>query len=75
MLDVSMNTQAIAVERISGRVLMPGFHGSWSTGSLAGALTGAVAVGLGISLSSQLLVLAIPCLLIVGWLTTSLIAD
>jgi MFS family permease len=75
MLDVSMNTQAIAVERFSGRVLMPGFHGSWSTGSLVGAVTGAVAVGLGISLSSQLLVLAIPCLLIVGWLTTSLIAD
>lgn len=75
MLDVSMNTKAIAVERFSGRVLMPGFHGSWSTGSLVGAVTGAVAVGLGISLSSQLLVLAIPCLLVVGWLTTSLIAD
>ena len=27
MLDVSMNTQAITVERFSGRVLMPGFHG------------------------------------------------
>jgi len=74
-LDVSMNTQAITVERFSHRVLMPGFHGSWSTGSLVGALTGAVAVGLGVSLSEQLLVLAIPCLLIVGWLTMSLIPD
>jgi MFS family permease len=74
-LDVSMNTQAIAVERFSRRVLMPGFHGSWSTGSLVGALTGAVAVGLGVSLSAQLLVLAIPCLLVVGWMTMSLIPD
>jgi MFS family permease len=74
-LDVSMNTQAIAVERFSGRVLMPGFHGSWSTGALVGAVTGAAAVGLGFSLSEQLLALAIPCLLVVGWLTTSLIAD
>jgi MFS family permease len=74
-LDVSMNTQAITVERFSGRVLMPGFHGSWSTGALVGAVTGAVAVGLGLSLSDQLLALAVPCLLIVGWLTTSLIAD
>jgi MFS family permease len=74
-LDVSMNTQAITVERFSGRVLMPGFHGSWSTGALVGAVTGAVAVGLGLSLSEQLLALAIPCLLVVGWLTTSLIAD
>jgi MFS family permease len=74
-LDVSMNTQAITVERFAGRVLMPGFHGSWSTGALVGAVTGAVAVGLGLSLSEQLLVLAAPCLLVVGWLTTWMIPD
>ncbi len=74
-LDVSMNTQGIAVERFSGRVLMPGFHGSWSTGALVGAVTGAVAVGLGVSLSEQLLALAVPCLLVVGWLTTRMIPD
>ncbi len=74
-LDVSMNTQAITVERFSGRVLMPGFHGSWSTGALVGAVTGALAVGLGFSLSEQLLALAIPSLLVVSWLTASLIAD
>jgi MFS family permease len=73
-LDVSMNTQAITVEQFSGRVLMPGFHGSWSTGALVGAVTGAAAVGLGLSLSEQLLTLAVPCLLVVSWLTTSLIA-
>ena len=70
-----MNTQAITVERFSGRVLMPGFHGSWSTGALVGAVTGAVAVGLGLSLSGQLLALAVPCLLVVGWLTTRMIPD
>ena len=75
MLDVSMNTQAIEVERFSGRVLMPGFHGSWSSGALVGAVIGASAVGLGVSLSEQLLVLAVPCLLIVGWLTTRMIPD
>jgi MFS family permease len=75
MLDVSMNTQAITVERFSGRILMPGFHGSWSIGALVGAVTGAVAVWLGLSLSPQLLVLAAPCLLIVGWLTTRMLPD
>jgi MFS family permease len=74
-LDVSMNTQAITVERFSGRVLMPGFHGSWSTGALVGAITGAAAVGIGLTLSEQLLALAIPCLLVVGWLTTRMIPD
>ena len=73
MLDVSMNTQAIEVELDSGRVLMPGFHGSWSSGALLGALIGAAAVGLGVSLSDQLLVLSVPCLLVVGWLTTRMI--
>jgi len=75
MLDVSMNTQAITVERFSDRVLMPGFHGSWSSGTLVGAVTGAAAVALGVSLSEQLLVLAVPCLLAVGWLTTRMIPD
>jgi MFS family permease len=74
-LDVSMNTQAITVEWFSGRVLMPGFHGSWSTGALVGAVTGAAAVGLGLSLSEQLLVLSVPCLLVVGWLSTRMIHD
>jgi MFS family permease len=75
MLDVSMNTQAITVERFSGRVLMPGFHGSWSSGALVGAVTGASAVALGLSLSGQLLILAAPCLLVAGWLSTRMIPD
>jgi MFS family permease len=75
LLDVSMNTQAITVERFSRRVLMPGFHGSWSAGALVGAITGAVAVGLGFSLSEQLLVLATLSLVVVGWLTTRMLPD
>ncbi len=74
-LDVSMNAQAIAVEGDSGRKLMPGFHGSWSMGSLAGAGVGALGVGLGWTLSEQLLLLAVPCLLVVGWFTTRMIPD
>jgi MFS family permease len=74
-LDVSMNTQAISVERRAGRTLMPGFHGSWSLGSFAGAGLGAVGVAIGLSLSTQLLLLATPCLLIGGWLTLAMIPD
>ncbi len=74
-LDVSMNTQAISVERRARRALMPGFHGSWSLGSFAGAGLGAVGVAIGLSLSSQVLLLATPCLLIGGWLTLAMIPD
>jgi fucose permease len=74
-LDVSMNAQAIGVEGASGRKLMPGFHGSWSMGSLAGAGVGALGVGLGWTLSEQLLVLAVPSLFVVGWFTTRMLPD
>jgi MFS family permease len=74
-LDVSMNAQAIAVEGRAGRRLMPGFHGSWSMGSLAGAGVGVLGVGIGWSLSEQLLIFAVPCLLVVGWLSTQMIPD
>ena len=74
-LDVSMNAQAIAVEGRVGRRLMPGFHGSWSMGSLAGAGVGVLGVGLGWSLSEQLLIFAAPSLLVVGWLSTRMIPN
>ncbi len=74
-LDVSMNTQAISVERAARRALMPGFHGVWSLGTFAGAALGAGGVAIGLSLSDQLLLLAAPCVVIAGWLSLSLIPD
>ncbi len=74
-MDVSVNTQAITVERQAGRALMPGFHGWWSIGSFAGAAIGAAGVAFGISLSGQLLLLSAPCLVIGGWLTAGMLPD
>jgi MFS family permease len=74
-LDVAMNTQAIAVERSSGRVLMSGLHGSWSIGAFIGAGIGALAVGAGIALSPQLLVLGTIAILAAGLLTTRMLPD
>ncbi|HEY3976918.1 MAG TPA: MFS transporter [Streptosporangiaceae bacterium] len=72
-LDVAMNTQAIAVERTGRRVLMPGLHGSWSIGALAGAALGALAVTAGLTLSVQLLVLGTIALLAAGLLTARML--
>lgn len=74
-LDVSMNTQAVAVERAAGRPLMPGFHASWSIGAFAGAGIGAAGVALGMSLTQQLLLLAVPVLAICGPLTLRMLSD
>jgi hypothetical protein len=74
-LDVAMNTQGITAERASGRMLMYGLHGSWSIGSFAGAGIGALAVGAGIALTPQLLVLGTLALLVAGLLTVRMLPD
>ena len=74
-LDVSMNTQAVTVERAAGRPLMSGFHASWSIGAFAGAGIGALGVAARLSLTPQLLVLAVPVLLVAGCLTTRMLQD
>ena len=74
-LDVSMNTQAVTVERAARRPLMSGFHASWSIGAFAGAGIGALGVAAGLSLTPQLLLLAIPVVLIAGGLTTRMLPD
>jgi MFS family permease len=46
MVDVSMNAEAVVVERAAERPLMSGFHGMWSLGLMGGALGGVVGAGL-----------------------------
>jgi fucose permease len=48
-LDISMNTQAVAIERRYGRPIMSGLHGVYSLGVLGGAALGSLAAGLGVS--------------------------
>ncbi|AHH15989.1 major facilitator transporter [Nocardia nova SH22a] len=43
-LDVSMNAQAVQVERVYGRPIMAAFHGLFSCGGLIGSLAGAAAM-------------------------------
>jgi predicted MFS family arabinose efflux permease len=48
-LDVSMNIQAVIVERASGQTMMSGFHGLFSLGGIAGAAGITVLLGAGAS--------------------------
>lgn len=56
-LDVSMNTQAVYVERAAGRPVMSGLHGAWGLGAFVGAGLGTASVAVGIGLFAQLAVL------------------
>jgi len=75
VLDVAMNTQAIAVERRQRRRLMSGLHGGWSLGAFSGAGLGAAAVGAGISLSAQQGILSIAIVLAVGVASLWMVED
>ena len=58
-LDVSMNTQAITVERSLERPVMSGLHGFWSIGAFTGAAIGAGGVAIGLSLRDQVAALGV----------------
>jgi MFS family permease len=53
-LDVSMNAQAVAVEREHGRPIMSSFHAAFSLGGLAGAAAGGTAASLGVGVVPHL---------------------
>ena len=74
-LDVSMNTQAVAVQSAQTRPLMPTFHGAWSIGALSGAALGAAAVAVHIALAPQLLFLGLPVLAAAAVLSGSMVDD
>jgi predicted MFS family arabinose efflux permease len=58
-MDVTMNIQAIIVERASGRPMMSGFHGFFSLGSIAGAAGVTVLLSIGTSpLTATIVVVA-----------------
>lgn len=47
LMDVSMNVQAVEVEKSSKKAMMSGFHGFWSVGGIVGAglVTGMLSLG------------------------------
>jgi MFS family permease len=53
ILDVLVNVEGAAVERIAGRTLMPSMHAAWSIGAAVGSGIGAACAALGITPASQ----------------------
>jgi fucose permease len=47
-LDVAMNSQAVAVERLAGRPILSGCHAAWSVSAVVASLIGAGMVALGL---------------------------
>jgi predicted MFS family arabinose efflux permease len=52
--EVSVNVQAVAVERAYARPVMTGMHAMWSIGMIVGSLAGSVAAAAGVAPAAQL---------------------
>lgn len=59
MTDISLNTQAIEVERIYGKPIIAGFHASWSLAACIGALIGYGMINLNISIFYHFLFISV----------------
>ena len=54
-LDVSMNAQAVAIEKEYGKPIMSSFHAAFSVGGLAGAIGGGLIASLGVGVTPHFL--------------------
>lgn len=62
MVNISVNTQAVALEKIYERNVLASFHGMWSLAGFVGAGVGAYMIGNGISVKQHYTVVAISSL-------------
>src|SRR5437870_585190 len=75
VLDVSMNAQAVVIERRYRRSIMSSFHALWSLGGVAGAALAGPAMSLGTPPAPNVVAIAIVATAVVvgtlGWLLPS----
>lgn len=64
LLNISINTQAVIVERLYAKKLMASFHGMWSLAGFAGAAIGAGMIGSSIAPSTHYLFISITFLVV-----------
>lgn len=74
-MDVTMNGQAILVERLWGRIIFSSFHAVFSIGMAIGAATGGIFSNFRVPLLSHLIVIGIIGVLLCLWASTKLIKD
>ena len=74
-MDVTMNGQAVLVERLWGKIIFSSFHAIFSIGMALGAFVGGVFSNFKIPLQSHLFIIALLGLLPILWASTKLIRD
>lgn len=65
MTDISLNTQAIEVERIYGRAIIATFHAGWSLAACIGAVIGYVMINMKVATTLHFIILSTIAILII----------
>jgi MFS family permease len=71
-VDIAMNAYGADLERRQHRPALPGLHGQWSLGGLAGATVGLATVSMHLTLTAQQVVLGLVVLCVTWWATIGL---
>ena len=64
MMNIAINTQAIALEKLYGRTIISSFHGMWSAAGLAAAFTGTWLMGKAFPVGLHFAVVSTLCILV-----------
>ncbi len=64
MMNISVNTQAVAVEELYKKSIMASFHGIWSLAGFSGAAVGTLLISLGFDPLKHFIIIAITAILI-----------
>ncbi|HZB14901.1 MAG TPA: MFS transporter [Chryseolinea sp.] len=64
VLNISMNTQAIGLQKLFDRKINGSFHGLWSTGGIVGVGFSTLMVALDVSIANHLLMVAVTTLVL-----------
>jgi MFS family permease len=75
LLDVSMNSQAAAFERCTGRSVMSSFHALFSLGGLVGTLFGAALLAVNCAPPAHVLIACLPFMIVGCFLYRGLIPE
>lgn len=75
MINISINTQAVALENVYDRRIMSSFHGAWSLAGLAGASLGTFFMGSGFAVRYHFLLIGLVALLVFIGCTFYLVND
>lgn len=74
-MDVTMNGQAVLVERLWGKIIFSSFHAIFSIGMALGAAAGGIFSSFEVSLQTHLIIIGFLGILPILWASTKLIKD